>query len=113
MSDSEYAQTPEPPYWAVIFTSKRTVVDEGYLETAAEMERLAAEQPGYLGIESARDAGLGLTVSYWASDEAARGWKRVAEHLDAQRRGREHWYESYEVRVAKVERAYGWQRAPR
>ena len=113
MSEEGFARTPEPPYWAVIFTSKRTAVDEGYAAMSAEMERLAAEQPGYLGIESARDAGLGLTVSYWASDKAAKGWKKVAAHLEAQRLGRERWYESYEVRVAKVERAYGWQRPQR
>jgi heme-degrading monooxygenase HmoA len=101
------ASTPRPPYTAVIFTSVRTDVDDlGYAETAAEMERLAAEQPGYLGIETARDA-LGITVSYWASVEHARAWKAVAEHRLAQQRGRETWYRAYRVRVATVEREYG------
>jgi heme-degrading monooxygenase HmoA len=101
------AATPRPPYTAVIFTSVRTDTDDaGYAETAEEMESLAAEQPGYLGIESAR-SGLGITVSYWASADDARAWKSVAEHRLAQRRGRETWYRTYRVRVATVERDYG------
>lgn len=100
------AETPEPPYTAVIFTSLRTEGDNGYAATAAEMERLAREQPGFLGIESAR-SGLGVTVSYWRTDDDARAWKRVAEHVEAQRRGRGEWYSAYEVRIATVTRAYG------
>lgn len=93
----------------MIFTSRRTPEDDAaYEATAARMAALAAGQPGYLGIESARDAGsrLGITVSYWASEDDARAWKRVVEHAEAQRRGRERWYEAYEVRVATVTRAY-------
>lgn len=101
------AATPRPPYTAVIFTSVRTDEDEvGYAETAEAMEHLAAQQPGYLGIESARD-GLGITVSYWTTAEHARAWKMVAEHRLAQQRGRDKWYRSYRVRVATVERDYG------
>ena len=103
-----FAETPPPPYTAVIFTSVRTDQDaDGYTATAARMEELAAEQPGYLGLESAR-SGLGLTVSYWASAEHARAWKRVAEHVLAQETGRERWYEGYRVRIATVEREYGF-----
>jgi heme-degrading monooxygenase HmoA len=102
------ASTPDPPYTAVVFTSLRTEGDQGYAAMAARMDRLAAEQPGYLGIEAARDAGgLGLTVSYWSDDAAAAAWKQVAEHLVAQERGREVWYADYRVRVATVTRAYG------
>lgn len=101
------AQTPEPPYTAVIFTSVRTANDDGYGAASAEMRRLAARQPGYLGIESARDDGSGITVSYWATDDDARAWKRVAEHVEVQRRGRADWYAAYEVRIATVTRAYG------
>jgi heme-degrading monooxygenase HmoA len=100
------AETPSPPYVAVIFTSLRSEGDHGYAETAAEMERLAAQQPGYLGIEAARD-GLGITVSYWRDEQAARSWKQVSDHLRAQRRGREAWYTEYVVRVATVTREYG------
>jgi heme-degrading monooxygenase HmoA len=103
-----FAETPPPPYTAVIFTSVRTDQDaDGYAATSARMEELAAEQPGFLGIESAR-SGLGITVSYWASPEHARAWKKVAEHVLAQRTGRERWYRSYRVRVATVEREYGF-----
>jgi heme-degrading monooxygenase HmoA len=97
-----------PPYVAVIFTSVRTSGDNGYAATATRMDELAAEQPGYLGIESARnDDGFGITVSYWSDEDAARSWKRVAEHAEAQRRGQEEWYRSYTVRVATVMREYG------
>lgn len=102
----ELAPTPSPPYVAVIFTTLQTDDLEGYAETAARMEELAAEQPGYLGFESAR-SGLGIAVSYWATDEDARAWKQVAEHAVAQRAGRERWYADYRVRVARVERDYG------
>ncbi len=100
---------PPPPYTAVIFSSVRTPGnDDEYAATAARMEELAAEQHGYLGIESARGAdGLGLTVSYWRTAEDATAWKRVAEHREAQRRGRDEWYASWTVRVATVEREYG------
>jgi len=102
------AHTPEPPYVAVIFTSVRTEGDHGYTATAERMEQLAAEQPGYLGIESARDR-VGITLSYWVDEAAARAWKQVAEHLVAQQRGREAWYADYRVRVAVVQRDYGPQ----
>jgi heme-degrading monooxygenase HmoA len=107
------ASTPEPPYWAVIFTSLRTPLDApGYAQTAADMESLASQQPGYLGIESAREAeGLGITVSYWASEEAILAWRRHADHLAAQRTGQGTGYRAYELRVARVERAYGFVKA--
>lgn len=102
-----FAATPDPPYTAVIFSSTRTDGDHGYARMAARMEALAAEQPGYLGIEAARDGDLGLTVSYWVDEDAARAWKQVAEHLVAQERGRSTWYADYRVRVATVTREYG------
>lgn len=107
MSDG-FANTPEPPYLAVIFTSRLGHADTGYAAMAAEMEALAAKQPGYLGIESARGADrIGITVSYWRDEEAVHAWKAVARHRAAQAAGRTRWYEHFEVRVARVERAYG------
>lgn len=100
------AQTPEPPYYAVIFTSLRTDVDRGYGNMADAMVALAAQQPGYLGIESARD-GLGITVSYWASLEDIKNWKANAQHQLAQKMGKEIWYAAFKTRVCKVERDYG------
>jgi heme-degrading monooxygenase HmoA len=104
-----FAATPEPPYIAVIFTSTRTPGDEGYAAMADAMEDLAARQPGYLGVESAHEA-LGITVSYWQTLDDARAWKLVAEHLAAQQLGRDQWYQAYRVRVATVERDYGFDR---
>jgi heme-degrading monooxygenase HmoA len=100
------ADTPDPPYVAVIFTSQRTDDGTGYLETDAAMVELAGQQRGYLGVESVSDGRRGITVSYWATEADARAWKAVAEHVAAQELGRERWYQSYAVRVATVERAY-------
>lgn len=102
------AKTPAPPYYAVIFTSIRTEGDDGYSEMAERMAELAAQQPGYLGIESARNE-VGITVSYWESLEAIRHWKANAEHLVAQKLGREKWYSAYKTRVCLVERDYGFR----
>ena len=99
------ASTPEAPYYAVIFTSCRTDGDGGYAEMATVMENLAKKQPGYLGLESAR-SGLGITVSYWTDLDSIAAWKRNVDHVGAQKLGRELWYSSYVVRVAKVERQY-------
>lgn len=101
----EIAQTPPPPYVAVIFTSLRTDGDHGYAEMGERMVELAQRCDGYLGMESARD-GLGITVSYWRDQTAALAWKQDVEHLAAQRLGRERWYAAYRVRVADVVRDY-------
>ncbi|RAI91520.1 antibiotic biosynthesis monooxygenase family protein [Algoriphagus yeomjeoni] len=99
------ANTPAPPYYAVIFSNMRTEINDGYEETALEMVRLAEAQVGYLGHESVRD-GLGITISYWASLDAIRNWKQQTDHLFAQRMGREKWYSAYKTRICLVERDY-------
>ncbi|QQE79762.1 antibiotic biosynthesis monooxygenase [Alicyclobacillus sp. SO9] len=104
----EIAHTPKPPYFAVIFTSKRTDFEDEYADVAEEMFRLASIQPGFLGVESADD-GLGITVSYWASLEAIQAWKRNERHMMAQDRGRADWYREYKTRVCKVERDYEYE----
>jgi heme-degrading monooxygenase HmoA len=105
-----FASTPEPPYYAVIFTSQRTEGERGYNDMAARMAELAAQQPGFLGVESVRGAdGFGITVSYWASEEAIARWKAHLQHQAAQEAGKRVWYANYQLRVAKVERAYGKQ----
>jgi heme-degrading monooxygenase HmoA len=102
-----FAATPEPPYYAVIFTSRMSGDDAGYEAMAAAMEELALAQPGALGVESVRGAdGVGITVSYWRDEASIRAWKAKAEHLAAQRSGIQRWYSRYELRVAKVEWAY-------
>lgn len=102
-----FANTPPPPYYAVIFSSQRTEGDHGYVAMAERMHELALAQPGCMGAESARDeAGFGITVSYWKDEASLKAWKQVASHLAAQRLGKERWYSHYELRVAVVERAY-------
>lgn len=105
------ANTPEPPYYAVIFTNLRTAGDQGYEEMAERMVELGATMPGFLGLESARD-GLGITISYWASEEAIHHWHQQAEHKLAQQKGYEVWYQAFKTRVCKVERDYSFERPP-
>ena len=93
------------PYYAVIFTSTQTKYTKGYAEMADEMEALAKQQTGYLGVESARNE-VGITVSYWESLEAIKAWKTNTKHLFAQHKGRKEWYNWYNVKICKVEREY-------
>lgn len=101
------ANTPAPPYYAVIFTSLRTEVADGYGKMANLMVELAARQPGYLGIESARSE-VGITVSYWESLEAIKAWRENVQHAIAQKRGKEEWYSAFCTRICKVERDNHW-----
>jgi heme-degrading monooxygenase HmoA len=103
------AKTPKTPYYAVIFTTIRTEINDGYEQMAIEMEELAKLQPGYLGIESARSE-LGITVSYWESLEAIKAWKYQVDHKQARHLGREKWYTQYHLRICKVEHDYGFEK---
>lgn len=104
------AKTPAAPYYAVIFSSLRTDGDQGYGEAATRMLELAQQQPGFFGVESAREEGLGITVSYWASEAAILAWKQQAEHRQVREHGRTTWYAAFHTRVCKVERAYTFPR---
>jgi heme-degrading monooxygenase HmoA len=105
------ATTPKPPYYCVIFTSRRKEnIEDDYGSASDRMLELASGMPGFLGIESARGAdGLGITVSYWESEEAIKNWRVHAEHVVTQRMGREKFYEWYESRVGKIERAVSFR----
>ncbi|WP_342428826.1 antibiotic biosynthesis monooxygenase [Paenibacillus sp. FSL L8-0158] len=101
------AKTPRPPYYAAIFTSERTEGDGGYGVMGDKMVELAAEQPGFLGVESVRDHnGVGITVSYWESLDAIKNWKHNELHKVAQEKGKSKWYKTFGLRVSKVERDY-------
>ncbi|MDF7774199.1 antibiotic biosynthesis monooxygenase [Sphingomonas sp. AOB5] len=97
---------------AVVFVSQRSGADaQGYADAAAAMDALAAAQPGYRGIDSARDeAGLGITVSYWADEASAVAWREHPDHARIRDRGRGIWYDRYELFVTEVVRGYGWTR---
>ena len=112
MHDDRFARLPEPPYYAVIFSSRRRGdAADGYAEAAMRMEDLVAAQPGFLGAESARDGeGFGITTAYFDSEASIRAWRDHADHARTRQRGREAWYAQFAVRVAKVERAYRWER---
>lgn len=100
------AQTPQPPYFAVMFTSIRTEGDNDYAETAKQMLELASAQPGFLGFESARQE-IGISISYWSSQEAITNWKENVAHRQAQSRAK-NWYRQFRVRICRVEREYGF-----
>lgn len=101
---SAIMKTPEPPYYAVIFSSQRTDGENGYGAMANKMVELASKQSGFLGVESARDDQLGITVSYWDSIDAIHAWKEHSAHIIAQEKGKSEWYQSFSLRVCKVER---------
>jgi heme-degrading monooxygenase HmoA len=97
------------PYYAVIFTSTKKPTTEGYEAMAEKMFALAQKQPGYIGVETSQTKdGNGVTISYWHTEEAIKSWKANAAHLEAQREGRNSWYENYRVRICKVERDYSF-----
>jgi len=99
------SQTPDPPYYAVIFTSLRTEGDNGYAEMAARMIDLASQQEGFLGVESARNE-VGITVSYWCDLKSIHNWRENFDHSIARKKGRKEWYQTFKVRIAKVESDY-------
>lgn len=103
------AKTPTPPYYAVIFTSVKMENDEGYNEMAERMVELAQQQPGFLGVESARNE-IGITVSYWKDLASIKKWKEHAEHTIAREKGRSDWYKAFKTRIAKVERDYEFEK---
>jgi len=103
------ANTPKPPYYAVIFSTVRTNVEDGYNEMAERMEHLAKQQEGYLGIETARNE-VRITISYWESLDAILKWKNNSEHIIARKLGKELWYKKYQLRICKVEHEYGYQK---
>ncbi|MCM2417992.1 antibiotic biosynthesis monooxygenase [Streptomyces sp. RKAG293] len=111
-TDSTSFQRPEPPYYAVIITTLPSGEDpEGYADANRRMGPLSAKWPGYLGRESESGPdGRDLLVVYYADAESIASWKADPEHLEVQRLGRERWYASYSVEVARVERAYGFRR---
>lgn len=106
----QIAKTPEPPYYAVIFTSIRTSSEAGYSKTAERMLELAQQQPGFIGVDSVRNGNFGITVSYWKDETSIQHWKQQSEHLLAQQSGKEKWYEHYRVHVARVERSYSFHK---
>lgn len=101
------ANTLEPPYYAVIFTSIRTRDDNGYEKMAEKMLNLVSEQDGFLGVESARED-IGITVSYWKDLESIKKWKENISHIEAQKKGKEIWYKNYKTRIARVEKEYSF-----
>ena len=104
---TRFAPLPDPPYYAVIFTAQLKATHQGYGQMADRMMKLAAEQPGYIGVETTRDeSGLGTTVSYWKDEASILAWKAQSEHAFGQKMGQEKWYSHYTLRVAKVERQY-------
>src|SRR4030042_6798811 len=103
----KFAKTPEPPYYAVIFSSMRR--DNGYTQVAERMVELASQQPGFLGVESVRGTdGFGITVSYWASAEAMAAWKANVEHLAAQEIGKQKWYAHICQAINLTNHSSGW-----
>jgi heme-degrading monooxygenase HmoA len=103
-----FADTPPPPYYVVIFSSTLRTHSDAYEKIAKRMVQLAKAQPGFLGIESVRN-GFGITLSYWKDESSIKNWKQETEHLAVQKMGKENWYKSFKVRVARIERDYSFE----
>lgn len=99
------SNTPQPPYYAIIFTSVRNEGDKGYSQMSEKMVEMVKNSPGYLGHESVRNE-IGITVSYWRNLEDIKNWKNNNSHMIAQKKGKEKWYDCYKVRICKVESDY-------
>ncbi len=97
----------------MIFIARRTADDDsGYTAAASDMDELACRQTGYLGMDSARNVdGLGITVSYWASDADAKAWRDQPDHAAIRSAGRDRWYSDYSLHVAEIKRSYDWQKS--
>lgn len=104
------AQTPEPPYYVAVFSSVRTEADEGYYQMNNALFDELSKFPGFLGFESARENGCGITVSYWTDLQSLKNWRDLPMHQVAQGLGREKWYEGYKVRIGLIERDYGFEK---
>lgn len=101
------ATTPQPPYYAVVFSSLLSQADGEYQDAADRMLELAKQQDGFLGVDSVRETQLGVTVSYWRDLDAIQKWKEHAEHRLVRERGRKEWYSAFRLRICRVEREYG------
>jgi heme-degrading monooxygenase HmoA len=104
----ETANTPKPPYLAVIFTSVLNESSDGYQSVSDRMTEMVQQQSGFLGFESAREE-IGITVSYWKDEASVLKWSSNLEHQEAQRLGKEKFYKTYTIRICKVERAYSFE----
>lgn len=100
-----YADTPKPPYYAVIFTSKLKDSPDGYDQMSDHIEDMIKDQDGYLGMESARNE-IGITVCYWKDIDSIKKWSENLDHKIAKEKGKAKWYDSYRVRISKVEIEY-------
>jgi len=103
---TQIANTPQPPYYAVIAPAELSKDVRGYPEMVSELLRLATEQPGFLGIEACMMNDFALAVSYWESLDAIAGWRKNARHVIAKDAARKRWFSRYLTRIARVEVVY-------
>ena len=104
------APTPKPPYYVAVFSSVRTETDEGYYQMNDALLMELSKLSGYLGHESARENGCGITVSYWSDLQSLKNWRDLPLHKTAQDLGREKWYHNYKVRIGLIEHDYGFEK---
>ncbi|MBL9034647.1 MAG: antibiotic biosynthesis monooxygenase [Rhodospirillaceae bacterium] len=83
---------------------------QDYFEIAAELRPLLAQIDGFISLErfeSLSEPGKVLSLSFWRDEAAVAQWRQLAEHRDAQAKGRAGIFKSYRLRVAGVLRDYG------
>ena len=105
MDQQSFSKIGEGNY-VVVFRSLLSENSKGYPQMAERMKKLVSQQEGFLEFSSAREGALGITVSYWKNLAAIKKWKENLEHLVAQKKGKEKWYDAYSIQVCKIEKDY-------
>ena len=93
----------------VLFRSRLTPeAANGYGAMAEQMSKLARSSPGFIAEKGfVAEDGERLTVVWWENEETLKQWRNNAEHLIAQKTGREKWYEPANIPAA-VARLMFW-----
>ena len=99
----------------MIVTVFRTRLQPGlrddYVALVDRMVQIATTMPGYISHKGffAED-GERCTIVEFESEETQRAWRMHPEHRDAQRKGRDIYYESYSLQICEVKRTSRFDR---
>ena len=99
--------------YLVVFRNRKRadISDAAYAVDADRMEALARAQPGFLAFKSyVAGDGEVIALSEWADEDAARAWRRDADHAKVQARGRDTYYEDYTLLAGTPSRVHRFAR---
>ena len=96
---------------AVFRTRVRPEVATEYQAEYERIWKIAKEQPGFISIRTYySDEGDKVSIQEWESPEQLRAWRDHPVHLEAQRRGREEFYQDYTIYICDEPRKYEFSR---